>query len=310
MQRSLDLNHVRYFVAVVNAGSFAGAARTLSLPTSNLSRHIGQLEERLGSRLLERSTRHLRMTEQGRLLFDRAGPMMEDMLLLEAELQHDQRHFRGTLKLCLPGEFGSRLLGPIVAEFAATYPEVAIECAISMSGDDALRGDLDLAIGYRRGIPDDSTVIQQPLLSLGSVVVAAPALLQRCAAPTTVKQLAKLPCIATLSALNGAAWHFVDANGRQSPVPVQARYRVDSGEMARSAALAGIGFAILAQASCQADLDSGALLPVPLDLPPVPLELVASYPSRRHIAAKTRALLNLIQQRLHPAGGNTASVPR
>lgn len=302
MQHSLDLNHVRYFVAVVNAGSFAGAARALSLPTSNLSRHIGQLEERLGSRLLERSTRHLRMTEQGRLLFERAGPMMEDMQLLEAELQHDQRHFRGTLKLSLPGEFGTRLLGPIVAEFAATYPEVAIECAVSMSGGDALRGDLDLAIGYRRGIPGDSTVIQQPLLSLASVVVAAPALLQRCAAPSTVKQLSELPCIATLSALNGAAWHFVDAHGRQSPVPVQARYRVDSGEMARSAALAGIGFAILARASCQADLDSGALLPVPLDLPPAPLELVASYPSRRHLAAKTRALLGLLQQRLHGLG--------
>lgn len=298
MRAQLDLNHLRYFVAVVKEGSFAGAARAMSLPTSNVSRHLSQLEDRLGARLLERSTRALRMTEQGRQLYQRTAPMMDDMAQLEAELQQHQTSFSGVLRLSLPGEFGARLLGPVVAEFCAAHPAVEVECHSSMAGHDLMRDDVDVSILFQRGVPADSATIQLPLLSLASCVVAAPALLERHAVPRTVRELRRLPCISTLSALHGSPWHFVDAEGGVLETPVQARYRVDSGDMARAAALAGIGFALLAEASCRGELERGDLMRVELDLHAAPLELVAAYPSRRHLAAKTRALLTLIQQRL------------
>ncbi len=298
MTSSIDLNHLRYFLAVVEAGSFAGAARKLGLPTSNVSRHIAQLEAQLGSRLLERTTRHLRLTGQGRLLQARARPLMDDLLLLEAELQDQHATLRGVLKLSLPAEFGAQLLGPIIAQFAAQHAALDIECQTSMVGAEPLRDDVDLAIVFQRGVPPDSSMIQQTLLSLPSIVVAAPALLARTGTPQTVAQLAQLPCIATRAALHGKAWQFVGADGRAQPVAVQARYRADSGEMARSAALAGVGFALLARAACAAHLAQGDLVHVELDLHAVPLDVVACYPSQRHLAAKTRALLALLQQTL------------
>ncbi|MEC5159524.1 MULTISPECIES: LysR family transcriptional regulator [unclassified Janthinobacterium] len=298
MKDQLDLNHLRYFVAIVDAGSFAGAARAMALPTSNVSRHLAQLEDSLSARLLERHTRALRLTETGRQLYQRARPMMDDMAALERELRHSDGAFSGTLKLCLPAEFGARLLGPVVAEFCAAHPRVDIECHTGMAGRDVVRDDVDVSILFRRGVPDDSAAIQLPLLSLASCVVAAPQLLARCGVPVTTRQLQQLPCISTLAALNGTPWHFVDAGGRARPVAVRARYRVDSGDMARAAALAGVGFAMLAEASCAAEIERGALVRLDLELRPAPLELVAAYPSRRHLSGKTRALLDLMQLRL------------
>ncbi|WP_317205199.1 LysR family transcriptional regulator [Janthinobacterium sp.] len=301
MADKLDLNHLRYFVAIVDAGSFAAAARALALPTSNLSRHLARLEEKLGARLLERHTRALRLTEAGRRMYERARPMMDDMTRLEAELRQRDSAFGGALTLSLPGEFGARLLGPVIAEFAAAHPGLDIACHSDMAGRDQVREEVDIAILFRRGVPDDSAVIELPLLSLASCVVAAPSLLARCGTPATTRQLAALPCISTLTALDGSPWRFLDAAGGAHTLAVPARYRVDSGDMARAAALAGVGFAMLAEAACRAELERGALLRVALELRPAPLQLVAAYPSRRHLAGKTRALLTLIQQRLQPA---------
>lgn len=298
MTATIDLNHLRYFLAVVDAGSFAGAARAMGLPTSNISRHIAQLEAQLGSRLLERTTRQLRMTGQGRLLHARARPLMDDLLLLEAELQDQHSTLRGVLKLSLPGEFGTRTIGPLVAEFAAQHPLLEIECQTTMTGSEPVRDDVDLAIVFQRGLPPDSSLIQQTLLSFPSIVVAAPSLIERHGMPQTVTQLTSLPCITTRAALHGRAWQFRATDGRPLHMDVQARYRVDSGEMAGSAALAGIGYALLARAACEADLAQGNLVHVKLDLEAMPLAVVACYPSHRYLAAKTRALLALLQQRL------------
>ncbi len=171
MANKLDLNTLRVFVAVVDEGSFAGAARTLALPSSNVSRYVAQLENSLGVRLLERSTRRLRMTEAGKLLHQRAKPMLDAVNQTAAELSCQQGPLRGVLKLCLPAELGPALLGAVVAEFAGLHPGVEIDCNTSLAGLEALRDDVDLAIIVHRGELDDSTLIVRALLSVPSVVV-------------------------------------------------------------------------------------------------------------------------------------------
>lgn len=298
MRAKLDLNQVRTFVSVVHHGSFSAAARAVNLPTSSVSRHVSLLEAHLGVRLLERNTRHSRTTEAGRLLYERARGMMDDLAEVEAELQDDLQSFRGVLKISIPSEFGPRVLGPAIAEFCAAHPDLELECHTRLQPANLTGEDIDLAITFQRGRPEDGDFVMKRLVSLRSRVVAAPALLTRCGRPSSVRELKGLPCITTALALEGHPWTFVDGMGRSVRVPVSARCRVDSGELARVAALRGIGFAILAAKSCEEDLAAGTLIEVPLDLEPAPLEVVAAYPSRRYLLPKVRAVLDFLAQRL------------
>jgi len=283
----LDLNHVRLFVAVADAGSFASAARAMSLPTSNVSRHIARLEAQVGARLLERTTRAPRLTGAGRLLHARGQQLVTGMADLEVALQLHQTSFQGGIDIGLPSGLGAQL-GPIIAEFCVEHPRV--ECRIHIGASDPLRDDLDLAIAFRRGAPKASTMIVKTLASLRSCVVAAPALIASRGMPTRVSELAALPCISTLTSLDGAPWRFVDDAGRLHQLTIPARYRVDSADMARAACIREVGFAMLAEVSCRAPVRDGQLLRVPLDLAPAPLDVIAVYP-HRHRIQKVRALL-------------------
>lgn len=297
MRDGLDLNTVRVYIAVVDEQSFAGASRLLAIPSSNVSRHVATLERRLGVRLLERSTRHLRMTEAGRLLYERAKPLLDTLLATQEELGAVQRELRGPLKMCIPGE-ASRLLAPILAEFCSLNPGIELECDSRITGLEVLREDLDLSIIFHRGHQEDSAFITRELATLPSIVVAAPSLLAKTGMPRYVRELKSLPCITTLSALKGQPWQFQDAAGKIVKVPVRSRFRVNSGELAVAGARQGVGFAIVAANPCQEDLATGRLQEVALDLCPAPLQLLGAYSHRHSVTARVRALLELIQLRL------------
>ncbi|MFL6957466.1 LysR family transcriptional regulator [Nocardiopsis yanglingensis] len=297
MRSSFDLNTVRVFVAVVDEQSFSGAARLLALPASNVSRHVASLERRLGVRLLERSTRHLRMTEAGRLLYARSKPLLDTLLSTEEELGAVQRELKGVLRMSMPNE-APRLLAPILAEFCSLHPGIELECDTRLSGPEALRDDMDLTLFFHRGQQDDSAFITRELATLPSIVVAAPALLARTGTPRQVRELKSMPCITTASALKGQPWQFVDPSGSIVKVPVRSRYRVDSGELAVAGARQGLGFAIVAAYPCQQDLTEGRLQKVQLDLNPAPLQLLGAYSHRHSVTARVRALLEFIQARL------------
>ncbi|MDH2052087.1 LysR family transcriptional regulator [Achromobacter marplatensis] len=297
MRDVLDLNTVRVYTAVVDEQSFAGASRLLAIPSSNVSRYVAALERQLGTRLLERSTRHLRMTEAGRLLYERAKPLLDTLLSTQEELGAVQRDLRGPLKMCMPGE-APRLLAPILAEFCSLHPGIELECDTRMTGLEVLREDVDLSIVFHRGRQEDSAFITRELATLPSIVVAAPSLLAQTGMPRHVRELKSLPCITTLSALKGQPWQFQDASGDIVKVPVRSRYRVNSGELAVAGAREGIGFAIVAAYPCQDDLATGRLQEVSLDLCPAPLQLLGAYSHRHSVTARVRALLDLIQVRL------------
>lgn len=305
MRSALDLNAVRVYAAVVDEQSFSGAARLLGLPSSNVSRHIASLERKLGVRLLERSTRHLRMTEAGRLLYKRAKPLLDSLLATEEELSAVQRELRGPLRMCMPNE-APRLLAPILAEFCSLHPGIELECDTRLTGLEVLREDVDLSIVFHRGRQDDSAFITRELATLPSIVVATPALLAKTGIPREVRELKSLPCITTVSALKGQPWQFLDTAGEIVKVPVRSRYRVNSGELAMAGARQGIGFAILAASPCKEDLAAGRLQEVPLDLCPAPLQLLGAYSHRHSVTARVRALLEFIQVRLMGVGSSSS----
>lgn len=298
MRPALDFNTLKVFVAVVERESFVGASKLLEMPTSNVSRCISQLEEKLDLQLIERSTRHMKVTQAGQLLYTRAKPLLEALEQTETELTLRQMQLKGPLRICIPNEIGPALLGSVIAEFACQYPELEISCVTNLSGFESLRDDLDLAIIISRGQMDNSDYIARHLVTIPCTIVAAPSLIQRYGTPTHIQQFEELPCITTVSALKGAPWQFVNKKGEFETIKVKGHYRVNSGEMAGQAAVAGIGFAILSKHACQPYISDGRLIEIEFEQAVAPLQLFALYSDRRYLPAKTRALIDFIQQKL------------
>lgn len=298
MRPALDFNTLKVFVAVVERESFVGASKLLEMPTSNVSRCISQLEEKLDLQLIERSTRHMKLTQAGQLLYTRAKPLLEALEQTETELTLRQMQLKGPLRICIPNEIGPALLGSVIAEFACQYPELEISCVTNLSGFESLRDDLDLAIIISRGQMDNSDYIARHLVTIPCTIVAAPSLIQRYGTPTHIQQFEELPCITTVSALKGAPWQFVNKKGEFETIKVKGHYRVNSGEMAGQAAVAGIGFAILSKQACQPYISDGRLIEIEFEQAVAPLQLFALYSDRRYLPAKTRALIDFIQQKL------------
>ncbi|WP_436462731.1 LysR family transcriptional regulator [Acinetobacter seifertii] len=298
MRLALDFNTLKVFVAVVEKESFVGASKFLEMPTSNVSRCISQLEEKLDLQLIERSTRHMKVTQAGQLLYTRAKPLLEALEQTETELTLRQMQLKGPLRICIPTEIGPALLGSVIAEFACQYPDLEISCVTNLSGFESLRDDLDLAIIISRGQMDNSDYIARHLVTIPCTIVAAPSLIQRYGTPTHIQQFEELPCITTVSALKGAPWQFVNKKGEFETIKVKGHYRVNSGEMAGQAAVAGIGFAILSKQACQPYISDGRLIEIEFEQAVAPLQLFALYSDRRYLPAKTRALIDFIQQKL------------
>lgn len=297
MRSALDFNALKVFIAVVERESFVGAAKVLAMPTSNVSRCISQLEEKLNLQLIERSTRHMKLTQAGHLLYTRAKPLLEALEQTETELTLRQMQLKGPLRICIPNEIGPALLGSVIADFACQYPDLEISCVTNLSGLESLRDDLDLAIIITRGQMDDSDYIARHLVTIPCTIVAAPSVIQRYGTPSHIRQFEELPCITTVSSLKGAlaVCHY---EGGFETIKVNGHYRVNSGEMAGRAAVAGVGFAILSKQACQPYISDGRLIEIEFEQSPAPLQLFALYSDRRYLPAKTRALIDFMHQKL------------
>lgn len=298
MRPALDFNTLKVFITVVERESFVRASEILEMPTSNVSRCISQLEEKLDLQLIERSTRHMKLTQAGQLLYTRAKPLLEALEQTETELTLRQMQLKGPLRICIPNEIGPALLGSVIANFAFQYPDLEISCITNLSGFESLRDDLDLAIIITRGQMDNSDYIARHLVTIPCTIVAAPSVIQRYGTPTHIQQFEELPCITTVSALKGAPWQFVNKKGEFETIKVKGHYRVNSGEMAGQAVISGVGFAILSKQACQPYISDGRLIEVEFEQSAAPLQLFALYSNRRYLPAKTRALIDFIQQKL------------
>lgn len=296
MRTGMELNALKIFIAVVENSSFVGASKTLQIPTSNVSRSISQLEEALNLQLIERSTRHMKLTQSGQLLYTRVKPLLESLEQTEAELTSQQIQLKGPLRICIPNEAGPKLLGTAIADFACQHPEITISCITNLSGLESLREDLDMAIIIHRGKMDDCDYIASHLTTIPCTVVGSPSLIQKWGLPNHTSQLKTLPCITTVSALKGMPWQFTRTGSEFSTIQVNEHYRVNSGELALKAAIAGVGFAILAKVSCQEFINDGSLVEIELELPAAPLQLFAVYANRQYLPAKTRVFIEFVRQ--------------
>ncbi len=281
----------RVYVRVAEAQSFSAVAREMGTTQPAVSRQVAALEEHLGARLIQRTTRSLALTEDGRDLLGHARRVLDTVE--EAEAAVGRRHALpgGLVRLGTSTSFGRLYISPRIPRLLERYPELAIDLHLSDTVSDLVAEGLDLAV--RVTSVQDSSLVSRTIGSSHRIAVASEACIAAHGEPQHPMDLARLPCIIFTGSSSPADWRF-EGPGGSVTVPVTGRFRTDSGEGVREAVLAGLGFAVLPTWFFGAEMADGRLRPVLRGWEPPPSPISAVYPSRRNLAPRTRAVIDFL----------------
>jgi DNA-binding transcriptional LysR family regulator len=286
---------VSVLAAVVESGSFVSAAEALGLSASGVSRAVSRLEERVGVRLLDRTTRALHLTDEGARFYEQVVPHLDSIEEAAILASGSSKTVRGRLRVNVEPYFSRLVLAPRLGEFLERYPDVRLELLTSDVMGDLVAEGVDVAVRF--GFQPNSSQIAHLLLKTRILTVAAPAYLERHGRPSVPSDLAKHTCIQYRDPLTGRPFEWELHRGRKI-VPVETNGPLlvtDVGTML-SACLAGAGIAQVMALGIQHLLDSGQLTEVYPDWPGETFPLHIVYPSRRHPAAKVRAFVDFCDE--------------
>jgi len=280
------------FASVVAKGSFTKAADVLDTSPANVTRYVNELETHLGTRLLNRSSRRISLTESGRALHERCTGILEDVAEAEALASATALRPRGRLRINAPVSFGIRYLADLWPEFMRRYPEIELDIDLIDRVVDMVEEGYDLVV---RVSPQGSTAhVARKLATSRNIVCAAPSYLERHGTPKTPADLAAHDCIGYSYAATGDEWHFTDKDGRPESVRVRSVLRTNNGDTMRGAAIAGRGIMRPAKFMVADDLKAGRLVAILTDHHLPDTDLLAIYPSRRHVSAKVRVMVDYL----------------
>ncbi len=281
------------FVAVCDAHGFAPAARRLGLSPSVVTRMISGIEARLGVRLLQRTTRSLRLTEAGTRYLERVRRIVADVEEAERAAQSERARPVGCLVISAPLLFGRLHVAPIVSRYLELYPDVSAELQFSDRFLNLVEDGIDVAI--RIGHLADSTLMTRRLGETRRVLVASPDYLRRRGTPHHPRELAGHELIAFHGLTAGPGWRF-HVGGRELRVDLRPRYASNSGDAAIARAVAGGGLCLALGYQVAEAIDRAALLEVLPEFAPPPLPIQAVFPGARLLPGKLRAFLELLER--------------
>lgn len=286
---------MRVFSAVVEASSFAAAADSLSMSKAAVSRYVSELEQRLGVRLMHRTTRKLSLTPEGEVFLARCRDILASIEASEAELSTHSLTASGLLKISVPVSFGIRHLAPLWSEFLADHPQVTLDVQLSDRVIDLVDEGFDLAVRIAR-LPDSSLISRQ-LASTRLVLCAAPSYLKRRGTPTHPSELAQHDVLGYSLMAMGDQWQFT---GQEGPLSVKVRPRMwtNNGDSCVAAALQGSGIQLQPTFLIDEELASGQLVEILPQFRSVELGIYAVYPSRKFVLPKVRAMLEFLANKL------------
>ena len=286
------------FVKVVTLGSYAEAGRALGLTRSAISKAVMELEQLLGARLLDRTTRRVAATEAGIAYY---GSCLDILARVEeTEMQVSRLHDepRGILKINAPVSFGVLYLGPAIADFMALYPDLKVELTLNDRFIDPIEEGVDVTI--RIGDLEDSSLIARRLAPARRVLVAAPAYLEAHGTPAMPDDIAPHVCLTYGHTSTLQKW-VLERDGEVTSVAINSALCSNNGDILRSAALAGRGIAMLPTFLVGGDLKTKRLVPMLPDYAPTALGIFALYAPNRYLAAKTRVLIDFLAARFGDA---------
>jgi DNA-binding transcriptional LysR family regulator len=295
MAASADLNDILVFARVVQTGSFTAAARALQMPKSTVSRKITDLEQRLGVRLLQRTTRTLSLTDEGRTYNDYCARIVEEMDEAELAVGRLSAVPRGLLRVTTPLNFG--FMGGIFADFASKNPEVTLEVVSTDRIVNLVEERFDVAV--RAGTLSDSTLVARPLAKVRRVVVASGAYLKKRGRPRQPADLAEHECLVFGGGPAPSVWRL-EKDGTGIDVTVKPRLLINDFDALLEAARAGVGIAMLPVFRCLEDVRTGRLEHLLKEWCSPQAVVHAVYPTARHLSPKVKAFVEHLQQKFTP----------
>lgn len=300
----MNLNEMVLFARVVQAGSFSGAGRALGMPKSTVSRKIADLEERLGSQLLQRTTRSLNLTEAGRIYHGHCVRVAAEVEEAELAVSRTQDTPRGLLRITTPLGFG--FVGKVIAEYLRLYPEVKVEVICSDKVVDLVEEGIDLAV--RAGRLADSSLITRELGMLTRFLMASPEYLESNGTPGSPRELENHDCLLFGMVEEHSGW-VLESGKKRSEVRLRSRMVVNDFDILYEVTLAGNGISSLPIGRCIEAVRAGRLRRVLPDWqsPMTPIQVV--YPGTRHHSPKIQRFIELLKMRMTPPPWETGPLP-
>jgi DNA-binding transcriptional LysR family regulator len=283
------------FVRVVESGNFTAAATASGVSPTMVAKHVRTIEQRLGARLLHRTTRRQQLTEVGQLYYERCKRVLSEVELAEASASELQASPRGLVRLVAPVSFGSQSLVPVLADYLARHPEVNVELTLDNRVPDLINEGYEL--GLHIGEIDAVGLVARPLRPYRRILAATPSYLAQHGQPEHPEQLNAHSCLGLSYWRHHDRWHLVGPDGELCAVRVKGRFSSNQGSALRNAALHGAGIVLQPEVLLADDIAAGRLLPV---LPawsykPTPMYLIYAQDSRP--TAKLRSVIDLLLKR-------------
>jgi len=287
-----NLTGMMVFAQVVQSGSFSKAAEALGMSKSSVSKKVTYLEDRLGVRLLNRTTRKLSLTEVGHVFYERCERIMSEAEEAELAITRLQDEARGLLKISAPVSFGVKHLGKPLAAFASQYEELSVDVHLNDRFVDIVEEGFDLAI--RIGRLPDSSLIAKKVGSSRLIVCAAPSFWEKNEKPTHPSQLEHMNCLIYTLSRNAGNWPYME-NGKMQNVRIDGNVKANNGDIIRDMAVSGAGIAVSPAFIVGPELAQGRLEKVLEDYEVEPINIYAVYPHNRHLSAKVRLFVDFLK---------------
>jgi len=280
---------LREFIAVVEQGSFTAAAQALDVSTSFVSRQVGRLEDRLGARLLNRTTRSQTLTELGQTYYQRSRDILDELERLESDMADLQEKPKGLVRVTAAGLYAERFVAPAIAEFMQRYPEVSVELNTAMQVVDIVAEGYDLAV--RMSALDDSSLVARKVVDRRVSVAGSPAYFAQHGRPKTPDDLRRHNCLQ----LGAMEWRFAWPDSVRS-VRVRGNWTSDNASAITAAAIRGIGLARLAHYYFDDAVARGELELVLEDYEPQDSATWLIYPNREYLPTRVRYLVDFLAE--------------
>lgn len=281
------------FRHVVECGGFSAAAEKLGHSTSFISKEVNKLEQRLDARLLNRTTRSISLTPEGKVFFTHCQQLVQDAEhVVNLIGQHSVKPV-GRLKISCPTSLGLRYLQPILSEYRQLYPDVVLELDIDDKKVDVIQDGYDLAIRATEQL-EESSLICRKVLSSHLCTVASPSYLEKYGTPLTPHDLVDHQGICYANLKQPSRWHYKSKQGEKFSVDIQPSVISNNAMMEISMTVDGHGVCRMPKFNMEAEIESGKLVCLLEEYPKMTIDLYAVYPSRKHLSPKVRCLIDLL----------------
>jgi DNA-binding transcriptional LysR family regulator len=295
----MDLNDIVVFTKVVETKSFTGAADALGLPKSTVSRKLAQLEERLGVRLVQRTTRKLALTDIGEAYYERCSRIVADLASAEQLVTDMQATPRGRLRVTATVDFSTQYVGSIVSDFLTAHPDINVELEATDHMVDLIEDGFDVALRFSMGPLPESTLIARKLCDIQLVLVASPAYLAARGTPASIEDLDEHDHVLFTPVTRNQTWTI--QNGSTShEFGRPARFASNNYGAVRDVAVAGGGITLMSDFMVTDELASGKLVRVLSEWSSAPIEVHAVYPARQNLPPRLTLFLDHMAKSLNP----------